>query len=106
MTEYNGWRNYPTWCVNLWLTNDEGTESDLTSQADMLANDNVGDKGRAVEQMAEWLESYVLSFLRDEMMPTDRTGLAGDLLTHSLCAVDWREIAEYLIDNVEVESVE
>jgi hypothetical protein len=21
---YNGWKNYPTWCVNLWLENDQG----------------------------------------------------------------------------------
>ena len=22
---YNGWRNYETWLVNLWLSNDRGT---------------------------------------------------------------------------------
>ena len=24
--EYNGWKNYETWCVNLWLTNEEGSD--------------------------------------------------------------------------------
>ena len=33
MTEegYNGWENWETWCVHLWLTNDEGTY-DLTRE--------------------------------------------------------------------------
>ena len=25
MSEYNGWKNYETWSVHLWLTSDQGT---------------------------------------------------------------------------------
>jgi hypothetical protein len=24
--EYNGWTNYETWCVNLWMSNDQGSD--------------------------------------------------------------------------------
>lgn len=25
--KYNGWTNWETWCINLWLTNDEGVDN-------------------------------------------------------------------------------
>lgn len=32
-TEYNGWTNYQTWVVNLWLTNDSGGDERLREMA-------------------------------------------------------------------------
>jgi len=33
--KYNGWTNYETWCVNLWLTNEASTEQEVRMLAQM-----------------------------------------------------------------------
>ena len=30
---YQGWKNYETWCINLWLDNDEGLYNTYREQA-------------------------------------------------------------------------
>ena len=79
-TQYNGWNNYETWCVNLWLTNEPGTESDLRSLSQMTAS---------LYWRADRLKDYV-----NEMAPIDNASLFSDLLQASLQSVDWREIIE------------
>lgn len=77
---YNGWANYETWCVNLWLTNEQGSEETLRMLAQMNAS---------LSHRADCIRNYVF-----EDMPIDGASLATDLLQGALGAVDWREIAE------------
>ena len=77
---YNGWTNYETWLVNIWLTNDPGTYS----AARWAAVDNA-------DALREWVTEWVT-----ESVPA--SSLTADLLGAALSEVDWHEIAESLLE--------
>lgn len=74
--KYNGWTNYETWCVNLWLANDEGLYNAVQAM----------DKS-SLPDYADALKTFVT-----ESAPT-LSGMYSDLLTAALGAVNWYEIA-------------
>jgi len=82
MADYNGWTNYETWVVNLWLTNEPATYDDLTAIAKRNEESYI---------KADRLQEYVAS-LNEEIL--DKAGLATDLLGNALAQVNWREIVE------------
>ena len=79
-TTYNGWTNYETWLVNLWLTNDQDTDQEAREVAAFGA-----------DALSDWVEELVL-----ESVPP--SSLASDLLSAALGWVEWYEIAESLIE--------
>lgn len=91
---YNGWTNYQTWVVNIWLTNNSAADAYLREQARDCLTQASGDITNAAYQLAAQIES-----MHDELMP-ETTGVYADLLGHALRMVDWQEIAQHVIDDV------
>jgi|SRR5579859_4299671 len=102
---YNGWSNYPTWAVNLWLSNDEGlynaTRELVSDVAEHYAGPYFERKDVPRHEIADALKTWV----RDELAPDLGATFAADLLGYALDGVDWYEIAEaWLEDVAEVQS--
>jgi hypothetical protein len=82
---YNGWSNYETWNVSLWLGNDEPMYHDVNRLARRAEVSNTHDE--AVEELGESIRQYVTDLFTD-------SGKFGDLDTEAeLGAVDWDEVA-------------
>ena len=86
---YEGWTNYETWCVHLWLSNEQGTDMFAREQASREFAYEV----QADDAFREFVEEiYSIDHLR---------GLAGDLVNAALACVDWREVREAFLDKDE-----
>ena len=98
--EYNGWTNYETWLVNLWMDNCEGAQqywSEIAQESIDQHNDNC--------EPENWFyfEGVLKEFL--EEIRDGREGLAGDLLGAAISEVDTRDIAKSWVSNqVEVQA--
>lgn len=82
---YNGWRNYETWCVHLWITNEE-TLYNLYRGMAVQAKDVYG--------AAEAIKETVI-----KANPLEGASMYVDLCGAALSSVDWDEIAEALRSN-------
>jgi hypothetical protein len=88
---YNGWTNYQTWAVALWLDNDEGTNEAVADLA--RAWEGESRDGGTVSDLAESIREYVHGFPSVEAVE-ERPSLAADLLGFALASVDWFQIAQ------------
>lgn len=75
---YNGWTNYETWCVKLWLDND-GWQYEQSM-------------GKTAHELAGYLKDEIF-----EGMP-EVFGMYADLLQGAIDSVDFYEIAEAILD--------
>lgn len=91
---YNGWTNYETWLVNIWMTNSEGSSRYWDDIARRCYDED--DPEESTRKLAKRLE-YELG-----QVPDDLSGFHKDMLGAALCEVDWDEIAEHLLEDCRV----
>lgn len=93
---YNGWKNYPTWAVNLWLSNDEALYDEASTKARMYRDcPSWNNPANARTYLADSYKEWV----RDDLAPDLGASFAADLLGYALDQVDWLEIADAWIED-------
>ncbi|MDR5812031.1 hypothetical protein QCE62_00315 [Caballeronia sp. LZ033] len=95
---YNGWTNYATWVVALWLDNEQGTQEHWAEQARAAVEAEDFDMDAARRTLAGQLKDE-----HEEAMP-QTTGVFADLMGYALGSVDWDEVADHYMSDIEVYS--
>lgn len=87
---YNGWCNYETWNVNLWLDNEQGSYEE---KRDIIR------RASSKHKAAQALRDYV-----EETMPDLGANMWADLLSAAMSEVDWDEIVDAEWDELHEEN--
>lgn len=94
---YNGYTNYETWVVCLWIDNTEGDYRYWREIAEEALESADGDRDQARTDLADLLKDAL-----NEAAPSVE-GLWADLLQGALSEVDWYEVAETRLPEEESE---
>lgn len=90
--KYNGWANYYTWAVNLWLTNEEVEYKYYCNLAREISGGGATDP--AIE-LADILKTDI-----EDGAPDLAPGMYSDLLGAALGRVNYDEIARAFLDAI------
>lgn len=101
--KYNGWTNYETWCVKLWIDNDQGSQGYWSERAQSAFDDAEADKTFTRIENAAFALSAELKEEHEENTPTMGSGVYTDLLNAALSSVNWHEIAVNMLEDIETE---
>lgn len=110
-SEYNGWTNYETWDMNLWLTNDSGFYEVAEDAIQVIVSDDYTDtedkpitidKEDVTYKISQWLEEYANAMWMEDFQSctfNHSYGPLGDIANAAWNQIEWYEIAEHLVDD-------
>lgn len=101
---YQGWTNYETWAVALWINNDQGEQEywherareSVMNTGDKAPNQYMDHKDNARYQLTEELKAAHEE--RAEEWMGSQAGVFAGLMNAALVSVNWHEIAESIMD--------
>lgn len=113
---YNGYANYETWCVTLWLENDQGSVEYWRDEArrhrkeaprceqvrEGIWTAQQAERFRLADQLKESFEDFH-PFRGEHLAKPKEPDVYSELLDAALSEVDWHEVAEAFLDGLEPE---
>lgn len=90
---YQGWTNYETWAVALWLDNDEGSYRYVRGDLLDSAREMESDTDSVCLILADSIEEMV-----KDGAPEMDASIYSDLLSAAYSEVNWHEIAKSIMD--------
>lgn len=100
--KYNGWTNYETWCVKLWIDNEEPSYNYWRDAAQEVWGDSEADATFTRSESAAIALAKRLKEEFEEANPVaDQASVWADLMGAALSEVNWDEIANAMIEEGE-----
>lgn len=93
---YNGWKNYQTWAVGMYLDGNYDGEGRYHDVIQVVSDVYPTEESGRRYLVADALREYV-----SDTMPDLGSSIAADLLGAALSDVDWYELADAWIENVQ-----
>lgn len=106
---YNGWTNYPTWAVALWIGNEQASSEQAAEMASSARKqapyasqvaDGIWTEEQATRyNLADSVKGWVVDWTPEEggWNPDLGATMASDLLGYAFDQVNWQEIADSLL---------
>jgi len=93
--KYEGWTNWETWNLRLWIENKENNYRHIKAKAEILP----------LGEFITFLETWATTQW-DSRMATSNAGFVSDFINHSFGRVNWTEIAKAYKEELEEEQNE
>lgn len=104
---YNGWSNYETWVTKLWMDNEQPSYRYWRERSQEIYNEAEPEEYFTKLERARLTLAEVLKEKHEEAAErtgVPSTGVFSDLLTAAMGEINWGEIAESLLNDVEQEA--
>lgn len=100
---HQGWTNYETWAVALWIDNEEGSQSHWAERAgECWAEAEYPEEIHTRSEAARYaLADELKETITDGNPLLDTNSLYSDLLTAAIGEANWGEIANSLLDDLD-----